>query len=396
MTALLRSLSTALLIAIAAAALAQPAGSTTTAPAPAQPERKAVVSNVVKSKNAAKWIFSGQEAMATKSVTLGDAVIVSVINDDVFRAKAAAKAVTLFINGQDAMLEPIDSATSNYVFRLARTDEKENKKLWERILEAPFAEPTAEIHISVGVKGETALPVQGDAGKLTFHKSNFRSFSAWFWIAVLILVLVYFFHLVRATDILRNGPRAGGQLQAYSLGRSQMAWWLFIVLVSYVTIWLITGNRDTVTSSTLILIGISGATALGAVAIDATASTRTKTAIDRLNTELTTLEAQRNMPGATPALIAALDARIAAIRQEQANIVTTSPTENWLMDILKDDNGAVALHRLQVVLWTFVLGIVFLVSVAHVLSMPEFSTTLLALMGISGATYLGFKMPATS
>jgi len=39
---------------------------------------------------------------------------------------------------------------------------------------------------------------------------------------------------------------------------------------------MITGNRDTVTNSTLMLIGISGATALGAVAIDATASTRTK------------------------------------------------------------------------------------------------------------------------
>ena len=53
------------------------------------------------------------------------------------------------------------------------------------------------------------------------------------------------------------------------------------------------------------------------------------------------------------------------------------------------------MHRLQVLLWTFVLGVVFVASVAHVLSMPEFNTTLLALMGISGATYLGFKMPTT-
>ena len=43
--------------------------------------------------------------------------------------------------------------------------------------------------------------------------------------------------------------------------------------------------------------------------------------------------------------------------------------------------------------WTLVLGIIFIASVYNNLSMPEFSSTLLGLMGISSGTYLGFKVP---
>jgi hypothetical protein len=43
--------------------------------------------------------------------------------------------------------------------------------------------------------------------------------------------------------------------------------------------------------------------------------------------------------------------------------------------------------------WTIVLGIIFISSVYRNLAMPEFSGTLLTLMGISSGTYLGFKIP---
>ena len=62
------------------------------------------------------------------------------------------------------------------------------------------------------------------------------------------------------------------------------------------------------------------------------------------------------------------------------------------MDILSDANG-VALHRFQMVAWTFVLGLVFLYLVYFTFAMPQFSAELLALMGISGGAYLGFKYP---
>ena len=43
--------------------------------------------------------------------------------------------------------------------------------------------------------------------------------------------------------------------------------------------------------------------------------------------------------------------------------------------------------------WTVVLGLVFIVQVVNDLSMPDFSPTLLGLMGISSGTYIGFKLP---
>jgi len=40
-----------------------------------------------------------------------------------------------------------------------------------------------------------------------------------------------------------------------------------------------------------------------------------------------------------------------------------------------------------------VLGVIFIAAVYNVLSMPDYPEQLLALMGISGGTYLGFKFP---
>jgi hypothetical protein len=43
------------------------------------------------------------------------------------------------------------------------------------------------------------------------------------------------------------------------------------------------------------------------------------------------------------------------------------------------------------VLFTGVFGIVFVLYTATHITMPEFSATILALIGISSATYVGFK-----
>ena len=70
-------------------------------------------------------------------------------------------------------------------------------------------------------------------------------------------------------------------------------------------------------------------------------------------------------------------------------------SQGWFRDITTDLNGT-ALHRLQTFCWTVALGAVFLISVYRELSMPDFNGTLLALMGISGAGYVGFKIPESN
>jgi hypothetical protein len=57
------------------------------------------------------------------------------------------------------------------------------------------------------------------------------------------------------------------------------------------------------------------------------------------------------------------------------------------------DTSGISLHRFQILIWTLVFGFYFLVNVWTKLSLPVFDDTLLALMGISSGTYLGFKIP---
>jgi hypothetical protein len=91
----------------------------------------------------------------------------------------------------------------------------------------------------------------------------------------------------------------------------------------------------------------------------------------------------------------AVDERIAEINTTMATRNQTKQKESFLTDLLTDDNGQIALHRYQIIGWTLVLGFIFVASVARDLTMPEFNGTLLALMGISSGTYLGFKMPSS-
>lgn len=56
-------------------------------------------------------------------------------------------------------------------------------------------------------------------------------------------------------------------------------------------------------------------------------------------------------------------------------------------------SGNVSFHRFQIIVWTIVLGVVFINAVHHELAMPDFDATLLGLMGLSSGTYIGFKFP---
>jgi hypothetical protein len=64
----------------------------------------------------------------------------------------------------------------------------------------------------------------------------------------------------------------------------------------------------------------------------------------------------------------------------------------FLRDILADSTGY-SFPRFQIFAWTIILGIIFISAVYNSLNMPEFSPTLLGLMGLSSGTYIGFKFP---
>jgi hypothetical protein len=67
-----------------------------------------------------------------------------------------------------------------------------------------------------------------------------------------------------------------------------------------------------------------------------------------------------------------------------------SPSRGFFIDMLSDDTG-ISLHRFQNFVWTMIAMTVYLYKVTRITSgcvLPELSDTLLALTGISSATYL--------
>jgi hypothetical protein len=67
-------------------------------------------------------------------------------------------------------------------------------------------------------------------------------------------------------------------------------------------------------------------------------------------------------------------------------------SEGIYKDLLNDVNGG-GLHRVQIIICTINLGLMFLWTVGTTLRMPEFDTVLLALIGLSAGTYIGLKIP---
>lgn len=152
----------------------------------------------------------------------------------------------------------------------------------------------------------------------------------------------------------------------YSFSRVQMAWWTVVVIGSYIYIIMNrTGWADTATftnniisRSALILMGIGASTTVAGRIIDNSQSDS-----DRHQDE---------------------------------------DSEGFILDILSDANG-VSIHRFQSLIFNFIFGIMFMVKVysyvhssAAAVSMPEFSNTELALLGLSSAAYVTLKVGENS
>jgi hypothetical protein len=201
--------------------------------------------------------------------------------------------------------------------------------------------------------------------------------------------------------MLRDSPSVNGVKQTYSLARCQMAWWFFLIASSYCYIWLVLKNQDSLTPGVLILTGISAGTGLAATVIDGGKRQQR----DQLEHERAALtERIAALPAAiaaapAPAQLALLAAeqqektkRLAEVESELGALPSpVGSSQGFFLDTLRDETG-ISFHRFQMMAWTVILGFVFISSVWSNLTMPDFSATLLGLMGISSGTYVGFKL----
>jgi hypothetical protein len=292
----------------------------------------------------------------------------------------------------------------------------ENREVWIDLLGAPDG-VRRPVTLSVGLENGSAF----DSVHERDNPLPLTVISPIYGIVAALIILVtgiLLLWLVKKTNIIREPgpPPITGKRRPYNLGRAQMAFWFFLIYASYTTIWLITGALDTITSSLLALMGISAGTALGEALIDngkdeaktnqiqtlkaqklavEQAVTDVQTQVDTLNASgAATVTDQANRDAMTRQLVEGRT-RLSQIDQQLMTIAAEAPptvSQGFLRDILSDGSGY-SFHRFQIFAWTIILGIIFVSSVYNSLAMPEFSPTLLGLMGLSAGTYIGFKFP---
>lgn len=254
--------------------------------------------------------------------------------------------------------ETVDPESHTLTFHLART--QASKEAWTDLLSNPGFTPKV-MSFSVGPEDKQQYPT---CAKVSLVVIQLR----WFLLSIALFVILLYitFRLAAATALLRDPgisqgyipglsilwrrQRANTNLGPFSLARAQMAFWFFLVISSFVFIWMITGDTDTITEGVLVLIGISAGTALGATAIDSSK------------------------------------------RATTTQPIAGQGSRGFLNDVLGDGSG-LSFHRFQIFVWTMVLGFIFYKNVLGHLAMPEFGANLLTLMGISSGTYLGLKLP---
>ncbi|HEY0729694.1 MAG TPA: hypothetical protein VGD38_16550, partial [Pyrinomonadaceae bacterium] len=142
------------------------------------------------------------------------------------------------------------------------------------------------------------------------------------------------------------------------------------------------------------LMGLGTGTAIGAFMINASKRDTTDAQLSTLRPQEAKLTAEASQTN-DPVLLAEKRAQLVELRKQIADAesgLSKPESEGFKNDILTDANG-IALHRFQMAAWTLALGLIFIIGVYRNLAMPQFSVTLLALMGISTLTYLGFKIP---
>ncbi|MFL5346231.1 MAG: hypothetical protein ACJ8AT_15690 [Hyalangium sp.] len=289
---------------------------------------------------------------------LGDMISVHVANHQALSKNFAdCDKIVLFIDRmaiEGLHPESCDNLTGSVRYRLDRTESSED--VWRVLLGRPSSSQR-QVSISIGLSNRD--PIQTSV--YDFQLVAVPKLGFFIYLSSMVVLLVVLLRLCKRTGLIRAGV-GDIEKRPYSLSLFQMVFWLYLVVGAYVFIWMVNGELSNLNESVLAMMSIGAATALGSQVIDINKATA------------------RGISPAGP------------------SPDTRQPLElmRFLEEVLKDENGNICLHRFQLFVWTLVLGVIFCRSVYSTLEMPEFSVTLLGLMGISSGTYLGFKLPEGS
>ena len=244
------------------------------------------------------------------------------------------------------------------VFHLAAPKDPIELEKWRAIIRAAGPTVDAQISLARPITGATdalRMPtlVNADAIYSAGAKPVYRSlplvppFRQGAATTAVVFTICAVLAAALGTSALRDGQDsnlAADQEAPWSLSRVVFAWWLTICVGCFAYLWALMGEyRNILSGSAPILLGLQGTTLLVATGFG---------------------------------------------RAKGARV-----SQGFFADLISE-GGVPEISRLQMLVWNFILGIVFIWQSVFQWTMPTFDPMLMTLLGISSATYVGFKLVA--
>jgi hypothetical protein len=279
------------------------------------------------------------------------------------------------LHAEDPLIRQSDAGVFRFVFPIH--DTPEDRPEWNKLRSTRGQLRPVSISVAFDLEGLThtlrtklGSSLDSVVSGMPEQQFKFRVYSGYraaAFAVIYVMFVILFFWFTKVPNLVRDpdGPIRAGK-HVFSLARCQLAWWFFVILGAWLFLWVTTSSRDTLNQTALIVSGIGSAAALSGTLAGKVRDSVTSSTLANVDVQM-----EQRPPGfkAGPGAV--------------------------LYDLLSD-RDTVGFHRFQLLVWNVILGGVFLWQTWNDLSMPEFNATLLGLLGLSAATFVGMKMTPAS
>jgi hypothetical protein len=166
-------------------------------------------------------------------------------------------------------------------------------------------------------------------------------------------------------------------LPPVSLSQTLTVWWLVIVMLSFGYMLYVTHSVDIVNATMLALLGIPVTVTAGACVVD------------RANSQDAGWDADLLAALTGDQALAAEQTRALLTRARETMLITRNLATDLLSETTPETWDP---HRVQILVFSVVFGVYYMSQLNRLVALPDFSSAVLTLLGISSATYLGFKV----
>ena len=285
----------------------------------------------------------GKENIPSNHAIFGDTLYITVENLQLLLPDTINNnPILLYINGNkiEGILPIFRKKNDNPLIYVLERNEASNDA-WNKIFRQTDI-LRKNVVVTVGLKNGKQV-AQSNRSIIFILRSTYVAVATG---AIVLLIVVVSIYLAMKKDLLKDDSNAA--VKTYSLSRTQLFFWTSIIVLSYIFIWFVCDDMNSIDTTALVLLGISAGTAAAAKMID------TKD-----------------------------------LENKDENMKDKNSQGFW-NDLLSDGKSS-SMHRYQIILFTIVIGMFYVVNVLENYKMPVLSETVLILMGISSATYATLK-----